>query len=234
MLIEEIIQRVQSLYSKGVQSDDTRLSPIHIYSKVVTVRSRLLIQEAKKKSKINAWNYQTIPCVEMIPAPKHECPCLEEGCKVMRSKYKIPKPLSDLNNHLISSVTSIDGYNIYSETSWGSLKYVSGNKYSKSIYKYFIRNEYLYILDKFAPKVISVTGLFEDPLLVKIFPSVCDEHDCEDCNECVDFNKVEFPMDADLIEPLIMMAHEELVGHFSKSVEDVTNNSRDNLPEQTK
>ena len=35
MKIKEIIQRVQSLYSKGVQSDDTRLSDRHIYNKMV-------------------------------------------------------------------------------------------------------------------------------------------------------------------------------------------------------
>jgi len=58
MTIKEIIQRVQSLYSKGVQSDDVRLEDRHIYNKMITVRSKLISQEAKKRQKINQWNYQ--------------------------------------------------------------------------------------------------------------------------------------------------------------------------------
>ena len=41
MLVKELVQRIQSLYSKGVQSDDTRLSSPHIYNKLITVRSKL-------------------------------------------------------------------------------------------------------------------------------------------------------------------------------------------------
>ena len=49
MKIGEIIQRIQSLYSKGVESDDTRLMSRHIYNKLLTVRARLISQDAKKK-----------------------------------------------------------------------------------------------------------------------------------------------------------------------------------------
>ena len=66
MKVHEIIQRVQSLYSKGCQSDDSRLSPRHIYSKLVSLRSKYISQQAKKKQKINQWNFQTLPCVELI------------------------------------------------------------------------------------------------------------------------------------------------------------------------
>ena len=48
MKTEELIQRVQSLYSKGVQSDDSRLTSRHIYNKLTTVRAKLVTEEAKK------------------------------------------------------------------------------------------------------------------------------------------------------------------------------------------
>ena len=53
MLIKEIVQRIQSLYSKGVQSDDSRLSDRHIYNKMITVRSKLISQQHNKKQKIS-------------------------------------------------------------------------------------------------------------------------------------------------------------------------------------
>jgi len=87
MKINELIQRIQSLYSKGVQSDDTRLSNRHVYNKIKTVRSKLVSQEAKKKQKISSWNYQPIPCIELIKVDAHDCPCIPPvGCKILRSK----------------------------------------------------------------------------------------------------------------------------------------------------
>src|SRR5690606_20582736 len=109
MTTGEIIQRIQSLYSKGVNSDDSRLSNRHIYNKLLTVRSRIISQEAKKKQRISSWNYQTIPCIELIKVEAHNCPCIPPlGCQILRSRYPLPKPLSGLSGELIKNVTSID------------------------------------------------------------------------------------------------------------------------------
>ena len=43
MIIGDIIQRIQSLYSKGVQSDDTRLKSRHIYNVLITNRNNKLL-----------------------------------------------------------------------------------------------------------------------------------------------------------------------------------------------
>ena len=60
MKVIEIIQRIQSLYSKGAQSDDSRLSDRHIYNKLLTLRSKYISQQAKKKQKVNQWNFQVL------------------------------------------------------------------------------------------------------------------------------------------------------------------------------
>ena len=49
----EIIQRIQSMYSKGVESDDSRLRPRHIYNKLLTTTAKLYQQQKNKKQKIN-------------------------------------------------------------------------------------------------------------------------------------------------------------------------------------
>lgn len=233
MLIKEIIQRIQSLYSKGVQSDDTRLSDRHIYNKMVTVRSKLISQEAKKKQKINQWSYQTLNCVEVIEVPIHECPCLPPiGCSILRSKYTIPKPLTDLNSHLIQSVTSIDGQIVFSEIGWVEKKYKASNKYTANKPDYFIRNDYLYITVRSGLKVITLTGLFDDPLEVERFPSYCE--DCTDCIDCESPMDKEFPMDNDMIDTLVDMCKQELLEQFIQMTEDLTNNTSDSIPENSK
>ena len=51
MYIKEVIERIQSLYSKGVSSDESRLSDRHVYNKVLSVRMQLLSQQLKKKQR---------------------------------------------------------------------------------------------------------------------------------------------------------------------------------------
>jgi len=233
MKIKEIIQRILSLYNKGVQSDDSRLSDRHVYNKMITVRSKLISQEAKKRQKINQWSYQTLNCVELIKAHPNECPCIPPiGCEILRTKFPIPKPLTDLNSHLIQSVTSIDGNVIFSEIGWNEKKYKAANKYTANKPDYFMRNNYLYITHKSGMKVISITGLFDDPILAAQFPSMCV--DCEDCVDCESPLDKEFPIDNDMIDTLVDMCKEELIGQFSQMIEDKTNNTSDGIPENTK
>ena len=228
MLVEEIIQRIQSLYSKGVQSDDSRLSSRHIYNKLLTVRSRLISQEAKKKQKVSQWNYQTISCVELIKVPAHECPCIPPvGCDILRSKYKLPKPLSDLSGSLIQSVTTIDRLTKINPISINAIKSLAGNKYSKKDLAYFIEDGFLYISTPTKLQVLRLVGLFEDPVSVKNFETFCDT--CKECEDCLDYQKEEFPIDNDMVDVLVQLAVEELIVMFSQSVQDLTNNSADDI-----
>lgn len=226
MLIGEILERVQSLYSKGVASDDTSLSSRHIYNKILTVRSKLLSQQYDKKQRISQWNYQTIPCIELIDVNASECNCIEvNGCTLKRSKYKLPKPMQGLSNSIIQSVHSIDRGTKIDELSINSMKFQKGNKYTKVTTTYFIQDGYIYLNTTYDLKTISLIGLFEDPIEAKIFSGLCDE--CQDCNACIDYQDEEFPIDTDLIDTLIEMSITELIQLFSQSIQDTRNNSAD-------
>lgn len=233
MKIKDIIQRVQSLYSKGIQSDDTRLSSRHIYNKMLTVRAKLISQEAKKKQRVSQWNYQTIDCIELITVPLHDCPCVPPyGCDILRSKYPLPRPLTGLSGELIEWVRTIDKSVKIDYITINALNAQSGNKYTSKNSYYFIQNGYLYISTPRKLKYVTVRGLFEDPLEAEEFKGYCDE--CEDCPSCIDYPEQEFAIDNDLIDTLIQMTMEEVVMLFSQSVEDTTNDTRDNLKEQSK
>ena len=235
MKVEELIQRILSLYSKGVQSDDARLTPRHVYNKLSTVRSFLLKQKIEKDKTLSEHNYQTIACVELIKTHPGECPCLPPvGCLILRSKNKIPKLMNNNGKHSIKSVSSIDGTVRYSETSWENKKYNSYSKYTGKNPDYFIHNDYLYVTYSKGPKVVSITALWEDPVEVNNFEDYCYNKDCEDCSDCKDHMGIEFPLDSDLLDILIARSVEELIGIFSKNRDDVTNNTRDNNIQETK
>ena len=107
--IDNIVQRVLSLYNKGVQSDESRLTPRHIYSVVLSNRSTLLEQQSKKKQKINQVNYQTIILeMEQVDSVKVACSNIPLDCSSFRTKKPLPKILSDMNKLLIHSISTID------------------------------------------------------------------------------------------------------------------------------
>lgn len=226
----EIIDRVQALYSKGVQSDDTRLSPRHIYSKILTARAFLLGNKLKGKQKVSDWNYQTIGCVEMIEVKPMDSPCAPMvGCKMIRSKYKIPVPISDYSKDTISMVSTIDASKIFTLTSPKQMRFSKGNRFTPKEEKYFIQNGYLYISSSHHYPVIMISGLFEDPFAVEQFEQSCSN--CESC--CPDPLEMDFPIDLDLVEAVVKLAVEELQV-FNQSLEDTSSNTADSHIQQTK
>lgn len=232
MILKEIIQRIQVLYSKGVESDDSRLSSRHIYSKILTARAKLISQALNKKQRLSQWNYQSIPCIELIKVEAHDCPCIPPmGCEILRTKYPLPNPIASISEDKIEWVRSIEKSVKIDRVSINALNSQKANKYTSKKIQYFIENGYLYISTPTKLKYISLRGIFEDPIEAASYASYCDE--CVECN-CIDYLNFDLPIDHDTVDTIIEMAANELVVLFSKNIEDATNNSRDNLREQSK
>jgi len=254
MKINEMIQRVLSLYSQGVTSDDSRLSKRFVYSKLLSARAFLLSQKLDKRQPISQWAYQTLDCVELVKALPYECPCLPAvGCQILRTKEPLPQPLTGLlNGHEIQSVTSLEGSLNIPETTWEAKKHKKGNKYTAAKPDFYIRNNYLYITTKKAPSVISITGLFDDPLEVDAFPSICGSTPCietsaststsasraaapddtntvgpnDGCPDCEGPLNKDLPIEKSMLKTVIELAVQELTV-FAAGKEDVKNDSRD-------
>jgi len=234
MTIGNIIDKILTPYEKGIASDDTRASPRFVYSKMLDARNVLINQQQNKTQKVSQWVYQTLPCVELIKAPTHECPCLPAvGCTIYKTKYKLPETLVNLDRHLIQSVTSIDGTRDFSETSWEEKQYKSGNRYTANKPDYYIRSGYLYVTQKTGSTLISITGLWTDPLEAYAYPSHCDE--CEDgpCYDCDSVLDKEFLLDAHKIDTLVDMVNKDMA-FFRQGVEDRSSNTADSPEEQSK
>src|ERR1044072_643428 len=97
MLIEEAIQRLQSPYSKGVQSKDSRLTSRHIYSCLLTGRGTIIKRMYNANQYVSQNNYIWLPCVELQQASYHECRCAPKGITMLRSKEKLPKFIAGID-----------------------------------------------------------------------------------------------------------------------------------------
>ena len=230
MIVRDIIQRIQSAYSAGVESDDTNLTPRHIYNKMLSARAFILMQKINKKQKISQWNYQTIHRLEMEEVFLDDIVKNPEICKVLKSVCKIPKPMTSNGMHMIQSVTTIDNKTVYNETSWTARRYKYANRFTSKKPDYYVRNDFLYLTDRFSPKYITFTALFENPNdaeeLIKKYDTSIDI--------CVGPMDKPFPLDDSDIEPLIELSIKELVIFFGKQQEDITNNSQDNEVQRSK
>lgn len=225
MKLEEAIQRVHSAYSQGVQSRNSRLTSRHIYSAIKSARTVLLKQQHSKNQRATQWAYQTLPCVELISVPQHECPCVPpSGCNVLRTKYQLPLPVNGLDSMLIQSVTSLDGSMGFDPTRFDTHRFMEGNKFTSKKPRLYIKNRYGFVTIKKLLAGLSVVGLFDDFLEATWFPSVCGT--CEEC-ECDNLMQYEFPLDGDAMRPLLQIAGEELIVMMKQLKEDKSNNASD-------
>ncbi|NIU82670.1 MAG: hypothetical protein GWN64_04140, partial [Candidatus Thorarchaeota archaeon] len=218
----------------------------HIYNKLLTVRSRLLAEVKNKKQFLSQWNYQKIPCIEMVKKPVHQCPCIPpSGCYMWRSKYEIPEPLTSNFRHVIQYVSNLSGSEIFDETIFPMVKYRSGNKYTSQRNEFFFENRYLWIISKKNEtgedemyRVVSLSALFEDPSAVEQFIDFCKDGACKGCcpeDDCTSMLDKEFPLDNDLIERAVLMAMQELIELPAKlTKEDASSDTRDNLTQESK
>ena len=226
--VGNIIQRVQSLYSKGAQSNSTRLMSRQIYDKMLSTRSLLLYNKINKKQFMSKWNYTILPCVELISVPEADCPCVAPpGCVILRTKYKLPKPIHSSSGYIIDGVTSVDGRILFTGVTYKSRLWKKGDKYTSTKPNWFIKDDYLYITVTKKLKAILIMGLFVDPVEAMAYPSKCNTTEETVCP--TNPKETDFPIDEELIDALVKMTLEEIVVGFPLGDEDRRNDSQDKI-----
>lgn len=221
MTIEEVIQRVQSLYSKGVGSWSSRLRSRHIYSKLKSASAYVIRREnLRRRFDISEWSFIPLPCVEMIEAPIHQCPCLPpNGCYIYRSLHKLPKPMEIGDRIFFKSVMSLDGNIVFTRTEFHKVKYLFSNSVLAYSNHYYIHNGYLYITGRDKLKVLTASMLPEDAFEAYAFPSFCSKKE-DPSEECENILENEFPVLSSFIDEVIERSVLELINEFVKNKED--------------
>ena len=206
-------------------SDDSIYSDEFLYSLLKDARVTLLERENKKFTKDSEFHKQMI-CMPLVIDTYHDCDCLpfEVKCKILKSKFPLPKVLTGRNKELIRVLT-VDGYNqipFIQSTDLKNLKYSrtkgKGNKYG-------IVNNYLTIFNNLQIKLVLIEGIFEDPLeLQKI--TYCDEEGNE--TQCYDLNETDFPIKGSLNFPMYQICLDILKIPLQLKSDD-TNNANSEL-----
>lgn len=232
MTNREIFQRILSLYAKGVHTRDIKLTRRHIYNKALTSRNRLLQREVNKKVSLSLENYQILNCLKLELAPITECNCIPQEIldltkKVYKSVLPIPEILKANSGYLVKGIHTVDGQMYLDYEQYSNLKYYKGRKWGLTKPFVFIHNNYLYEINA-DYQLLSIEAIFTNPLRVFEFNN-CD---CEDYVECDSYLDKDFPLEGTLVEALLDLIKEELIGLFQHGKVDNSNNSQDNSNQQ--
>lgn len=208
--VEKILYQIQTEYSKGINSDSSQLSNRYVYSKALGVRARLISQKSKNKQSIRDSSYSSFSCVQIVQVKPSECPFFPPtGCTVARSKFRLPKFVSDNSGEMINrvgSVAPINGQFIeFNPMDKKNLKYQRGSKFASSMSRYYIQDNYLYLVAKNIPSYVEVIGVAYDPFEAEKFNIItCGIEDC------ITPYEIDFKIDWEMVNSLAVLVAESI------------------------
>ena len=195
----------------------------HLFS---TAASRLMRQRYGNNRKTNNWDVSYY-CIALEKSQLADCANLPQ-CSVLRTKCKIPKPITGKYTDLLK-VYTIDHREIpfvVAEASF-ALKY---DDILKDSLAWSMMNQHIIIwngnTDKVIPRAVLVGGYFEDPTEWAAIP--CADETGLDKDYCYNIKQSAFPIDSDLVAPAYQMTL-QMLGIMLQSPNDRQNNSNDIL-----
>ena len=222
-IIREYITEVNNRYSKGVKSQNSRLSNRLIYSKLKSTRSKLLVEKSNKKEVISGDCYQLLSGIEMVQTTSSLYPELSIGSVILVTANDLPRFIYDNDIPLIQFVSNIEGSKVYNRTTFQTIKNAKGRKFTGDNANYFLITSSMFINHPQHPKVAMIRAIFDDPIQAALYPIYGD---CDtNCTSYLDFP---FALDEDTGNVVIQLVVEELLSIFTKRQEDRLNNAQDN------
>lgn len=162
----EIIYQIQNLKSGGRQSDDNRLSDAQVYAMICYYRALFLRRELDTYASINSKLKQSILLELEVATDEYTVNCLgtsKQSC-ILRSVLPLPKFLQLRTGDAILYVGNIDNSKEFTKVEASSLRYLLTLPYTGSKDKYYIQNNFLYVVTKNnALRYIKLEAVFEDP-----------------------------------------------------------------------
>lgn len=130
-------------------TDDEAVDERYIRTLIHNQRELWIRNEASKNRTIPESIIQDLGCVDIEPAPAVECCDYSSACKIMRTKVKIPRPITLNNRMAITYVGPLDpNGRPFIMLSQNDIKYFGNGRFSSLGIAVDYRNEYLYLMSK--------------------------------------------------------------------------------------
>jgi len=157
-----LVNDVLEIASSGGNPNEFKISNEQILYWVEQVRAQLIGQSLAKRDDINDSWVQYINCVELEQVDASECCLVDSDCYVLKSVKQIPSTIDTWKDNWIVSVTTIDGTPI-PKSNPIKQRYQKYNKYTSSKRAWYLKDDYLYVINDQLLTYVSIAGLFETP-----------------------------------------------------------------------
>ncbi|TXG80648.1 MAG: hypothetical protein E6R13_07760 [Spirochaetes bacterium] len=218
-----LISDIRGIASSGGNPNEFKITDRQILYWVEQTRSLLISQSLAKKDDINDSWIQYIDCVELEQVDASTCCLVDTDCYVLRSKERIPSTIDTWKDNWIVSVTTIDGNMIPKSNPFKS-KYQKYNKYTHSDRGWYLKDDYLYVINDQLLTYVSVAGLFEFPSDLANFTS------CEGM-ACWSYDS-NYPISMSLATQVTDIVIKTKVNPFMNFPMDNSNNANNATPQQ--
>lgn len=217
--LKYLVSDIRNIATSGANPINFNIEDKQIIYWINQTRSMLINQSIQKRKDISDVWLQNITCLELTEVDKSECCEIETNCKVLRTVRKIPDTIETNGDNMIIRVELPNG-ELISKTNSFESKYLAYEKYSKHNKRWYLKNNYIYIIN--APYIdkINMVGIFESPEELISFVS---------CNgsTCFSYNN-EYPCSQKMAEEITDIVIKKKVLTFLNFPRDISNDSKVN------
>ncbi len=220
--LNNLVYSVLEYASSGSLPDDMSISWEFAKDLVEQQRAILISQSLTKHDEWNDSFVQNF-CAELESIDSSQCPCqVPIDCYVLRTKQRIPSTVDYYKDNAINSVTTVTGQAI-SKSNPVKSRYQKYNKYTSNNRIWFIKDNYMYILNEKFIDYINISGIFERPTDLKRFS--CSGQSCFDENS-------EYPVSLNLASQIIDIINKTKIAPFFQFPADSSNNANSETNKQ--
>lgn len=220
----KLIYDIQNMASSGGNPNEFKISTRQILYWIEQVRSQLISQSLAKRDDINDSWLQFISCVEMEQVEDTDCCLVDSDCYLLRSVLQIPSTIDTWKDNSIVSVTTAGGESI-PKSNHIKQRYQKYNKYTSKTWGWYLKDDYLYVINDQNLNYLTISGLFEFPSDLEGFVQ-CDGQSCWS----LDSN---YPISMTLATQVTDIVIKTKVNPFLSLPMDNSNNADGSTPQQT-
>jgi len=214
--LAKLIKDVQLIAASGPVPDDFRMSDRLVENWITQIRSTLIAQGLEKRKDISDVWIQTIGCLELETVDEAECCDIEIGCTLLKSVRQIPTTIETKDSNLIIGVTGLDNTHI-TQTNRFKRRYKKYSRYTGSNKGWYLKDNYIYVINDNILKYVNVHGIFDDPRELASFKNCSGE-------TCFSFDS-NYPVSTKMADSIVNIIIQTKVKPFMTFPQDLSNDS---------
>lgn len=222
MTLNELIYDAWEMFTPYI-SDDSEYTDRQFAFWIKTYRALAIRNEYNRNRSYDPSVIQDLGCLELEVADRADCCEISDGCTVLRTKNKLPRPIELHHSQAITRVGDIDKLSIsYNFVPYETAVYSGNGRYSKKEIFAFWMNDRVYIVSKCKRNLlmthINVRGIFQDP------EEVGKLYTCN--NEACYTNDSEYPLNTYMWSYIKSMILEKELRVTQQTIVDGENNAK--------